>query len=697
MMLVSFRIAPVLSVVFLSTIFFSGARLSLADDGPAVETGQDEPTTKIKCRITDSDGKAIAGARIEVLKWTGKYERINAVGTTDQRGMLELEFPHSDDYFYVLFSADGFASSMRDLQANSGETQEIEFRLSRPVSPWLIVTADDKPLSGAEVSSISFLDANDSQVYLSKGKVEKLGFKLSTSDSSGRLDLPVLPAGSKVDVTVVHPERRTVKRTELIAAEKQLATIDMKNGVPVTLHFSSHSASKQQLEGKKVSVSLSASTGSSMKPSSMRHDFTIRDGRIRFTAFPVEFSSLRLSMDEYIATPNLMNLSEIPTPELDLSDAQPASFDIRLRSKVKAYGRVVDANGDGVANAWVTSEIANEPGDKAGEAGESDESIEEYLRNWSSAGNAETDRDGNYQIDVAQGSVRLEVIREGYFSSPAETETIIAKPHDNHLPDLSVFEVPVLRGTVVDSAGQPVGGAIVRMRHTGRGDANPLCESAADGTFEFKMSRIPYKYNDRGLETDVSVVAIDPKSNRGGIANVNVLDESSTFQISIELAEKSPEWALNVIRPDRRNTGNADQKTAASLAAQFPKGVAGNQTPDLSEGTWLNTDASSLKDFRGQFVLLDFLVHRLRAVQARRAHNQVVAREVFRPRFLGRQRSSCRPIGGGGAEVRERKWHGLSDRGRYTGRRHHQAIQASWHLFLPGVFIAGPGWEDCLQ
>jgi thiol-disulfide isomerase/thioredoxin len=34
--------------------------------------------------------------------------------------------------------------------------------------------------------------------------------------------------------------------------------------------------------------------------------------------------------------------------------------------------------------------------------------------------------------------------------------------------------------------------------------------------------------------------------------------------------------------------------------------MPGNAVPDLSEGTWLNTNAKSLQDFRGKYVLLDF-------------------------------------------------------------------------------------------
>ncbi len=40
--------------------------------------------------------------------------------------------------------------------------------------------------------------------------------------------------------------------------------------------------------------------------------------------------------------------------------------------------------------------------------------------------------------------------------------------------------------------------------------------------------------------------------------------------------------------------------------AAFPQGAPGQIPPDLTEGTWLNSQATSLKDFKGKYVLLDF-------------------------------------------------------------------------------------------
>ncbi len=39
---------------------------------------------------------------------------------------------------------------------------------------------------------------------------------------------------------------------------------------------------------------------------------------------------------------------------------------------------------------------------------------------------------------------------------------------------------------------------------------------------------------------------------------------------------------------------------------QYKDSVVGNPVPELASGTWLNTQARSLAELRGQFVMLDF-------------------------------------------------------------------------------------------
>lgn len=69
------------------------------------------------------------------------------------------------------------------------------------------------------------------------------------------------------------------------------------------------------------------------------------------------------------------------------------------------------------------------------------------------------------------------------------------------------------------------------MRHTGFGDADPVCESTEDGLFTLIPSRIPYSA-DLGLETNVSIVVMDAKTGKGGVAHVNLKDAAASESIS---------------------------------------------------------------------------------------------------------------------------------------------------------------------
>lgn len=601
-----------------------GSTCCLADEMGSMRVQDIASWATIHSRVVDGEGMAIADATIEVLKWTGSYDRLGAAAVSDAEGQADLTFPYSDDSFYLLFKAQGYASSMRSLQINEGETQHIEFQLSPAVRPWLQITADGQPLAGAEVSMIEFVDRNQSTVNLQQSNSQGLGFEFSKSDTAGRLELPAVPQGAALSIWVVHPERRTFKLEGLIATGGRLASAELKAGVPVTIKLSIALQDIAELEGLKAAIMMLPSTGGSSSETAVRHEFSIHDGLIRFTASAVDYDELRFQMDDYFSTPLLMNYADYPMPELNLTDGQPATLELKLRPKVTARGRVVDVQGKGIADAFVTSMIANnseqlsdsDTGElESGEADASEADASETppinpawatLDKWSLGGNGQTDSDGNFEIDLAAGAVELEVIREGYFCSPPTTETMLADPATEPLPELVLHPVPALNGRVLDATGQPVIGAIVRMRHIGRGVADPVGESSADGSFHLKLSRIPYANDGSGLQTDVSVVAIDPKSNRGGIANVDLTDASSTSEITITLAERSPDWALNVVQPVRPPVSEQVKEELAARLEQYSDGASGKVPPDLSQGTWLNTDARSLKDFRGKFVLLDF-------------------------------------------------------------------------------------------
>ena len=85
-------------------------------------------------------------------------------------------------------------------------------------------------------------------------------------------------------------------------------------------------------------------------------------------------------------------------------------------------------------------------------------------------------------------------------------------------------------------------------------------------------------------------------------------DPKATESIRVEIGERPAAWPLTALeRPvEDEKTRGAQKEAMAKQRKEFAKGLLGNTTPAMSEGTWLNTDAKSLEDFRGRYVLLDF-------------------------------------------------------------------------------------------
>ena len=187
-------------------------------------------------------------------------------------------------------------------------------------------------------------------------------------------------------------------------------------------------------------------------------------------------------------------------------------------------------------------------------------------------------------------------------------EFVVTPDANFTIPEIVLYPVPRLRGRIINEDGSSVAGAYVRMRHTGFGDADPVCESTDDGLFTLIPSRIPYS-DDLGLETNVSIVVMDAKTGKGGVAQVNLKDAASCESISVQLGPRSASWMIDVVKiygSDNIKEKEALQKYRESTLKEFSLGAPGMQVPSMREGTWLNTDAKSLEDFRGKFVLLDF-------------------------------------------------------------------------------------------
>ena len=169
-----------------ATLLVLASFVLVAQDAFAQKDEAKHSKSTLRFSVTNTSNAPIGDVEIEVLKWTGKLECFGALGKTDSEGKATIEVPYSEDYFYIKFLCNGYASGQRALQLSRGESQ-IDFKLSRPVQGWINLTADGKPLAVAEFSFFEITDANKSKSYLNKVIAETFGLKMNVSDAQGRL------------------------------------------------------------------------------------------------------------------------------------------------------------------------------------------------------------------------------------------------------------------------------------------------------------------------------------------------------------------------------------------------------------------------------------------------------------------------------------------------------------------------------
>lgn len=559
--------------------------------------------------VIDEQGVAIDGADVCVMEWTGKMEPYLPSKATNKDGCFFIGNLDTEKMFYLRVMADGFASSMQSLLSlTAGETRAIPFKLSRPASGWIdVVNPDGKPIEGARITTLQYSDSNKNDVYITPETADSVGFHFASSDANGRLALPPLPKNSKSSVTVFHPDWRVGKANDVVIVDGRMSSLSLTAGVRVECDLKQLEGDVEDLEGKTVRVKMYSHSRSKTNPTDFIATVPVRSNKISFSASPVEYSQLMLDMDSHILGPNLFNYPQSADVQLDLSSGQPKVFHFRAQRKVKVKGRLIDSHGEGVANAFVSCSIASTEATPWQSETRSKDRFA-VARQWTNAGGTESDSKGNYEVELAYGKARLEVIREGYFSDPVTLEFILTPDVNFTIPESVLYPVPKLRGRVINEDGSSVAGAYVRMRHTGFGDADPVFESTDDGLFTLIPSRIPYSV-DLGLQTNVSVVVMDAKTGMGGVAQVNLKDSASCESISVQLGPRSASWMFDVVKlykSDDIKAAETLQKYRETALKEFSLGAPGTQVPSLREGTWLNTDAKSLEDFRGKFVLLDF-------------------------------------------------------------------------------------------
>ena len=567
--------------------------------------------SSVTIEVVTLDGSPIKGARIEVLRWTGQWTPTQATFQTDASGHVVIGELRSAEHLNLLVRADGFAQTMQSLEFNAPEHRNLKLKLSRPAKCWLnVVTEDGRPIIGAELQRLDFTDTNGNKVIvIQKGQFNfetdpKSFTTLPTSQSNGRLNLPLIPEGSSITAWVIHKDWKLAKHQLRNVKSGSLLEVKLSRGVPVRIKLHSNSVSHEELEGQSLEVLLMPRSGGSSSVECVRHSFPILNSAVEFNAHPVEYSYLDFRLKDYFTSPDYQNRPMQPNSMLNFTEKVLAEFSVHALRKVKAKGQIVNANGHSIAGVSVTGYIAKHP------AAPNEKSMASSVK-WNIAGNAQSNHRGYYEIEVAAGKSAVGFFKPGFFSTPSQIEFDTAADGSTTIPNSVMRPIPILRGKVVSDEGKPIAAAIVRMRSIGVGDINPIVQTNELGEFELRLSRIPNApRGTSGHQTDVFVVAFDPNSNLAGRTAVDLKDQKST-DIKVTLEPQVPNWILKPLADQHISKVTPHQKVAfdngtKELAIKYPAGAPGQPIPSLKHGTWLNTNASSLSNFRGKFVLLDF-------------------------------------------------------------------------------------------
>lgn len=552
--------------------------------------------------VTDADAVPVEGASVEVRRWTNKWNAIDKLGRSNTKGEMKFDGLPPGEYLCVIVRKPGFAPLMQDFSPTSGIEQRITCKLLKPVESWIeIRSPDGKRVQGATIMRLDVESpSNQNTMCMGHEMFSLISAGDHVSDASGRLKLPPLPTGANVKIRVIHPDWTSKSSEELTLETGGLGTIVLGKGSHLAVEFAGDKETLDAIDGQKVAVSL-FSRFIKDKAGSVHHSFEVSDGQLKFTVPPGGYESIGFFVDGYIITPQLPSSATRFDYITFNRDEEKRKFVVRKTHKVK--GRVVTAEGQPVVGAYVDVNTENLYYDI--ETGE--RRVIEKIKT-ASTDYPTTDKDGYYTASVAKGKGNVQVIWSGYYSEPSQMDVVIGDQAT--LPDYVVKQMPRIKGRIVDSKHQPVDNAVVRFK-SNRNQEFAL--SRPDGTFEIDLEYFEYDRDLKKRQFDINLLAYNPATDEAKLVSVKVDDESEFENVLLRLEPQDSDWILKTLGNFQDMMADYSEQQRAEFQRRrdvnkdkFSGGSRGNGVPNMSEGTWLNTQASSLDDFRGKYVLLDF-------------------------------------------------------------------------------------------
>ncbi|MDZ4852366.1 MAG: TlpA disulfide reductase family protein [Pirellulaceae bacterium] len=477
-------------------------------------------------------------------------------------------------------------SSFVSLADIKPETEIAEFRFT---------DEQGLPIPGVQILSIETEQPNGERIVVRAGDKKNPGWSFSTSDAKGVIRLEEIPLRATVLLNVFHPDFLPPSQIKMIGGNAPV-TFELRRG-DTTLKLVLYDLKGKQLTNDDIPLEIYLRS----KPINFSlHRVWTTKGEFSFRILNAQYDNFRISSDEFVLTPQL---GGVPGDEalLDFSDGDSRTLVILARPKLKATGRVIRETGMIPENTKVSNDVENlsifpETGDVR---------VVSTNKRWFLK-ESEVDLNGDYEMDVVEGVNQVYLsAADGFYTVPFEQTLEVTHDSQNRIGDYELRPIPSLIGKVVDEARNPLRSMIVRTQTEYWFD-HVVTQTDQFGRFEIEVRFLPFDHVSHQLRTNLKLLAFDPSGLRAGTIEIDIFKQNArSFEnLEIKTSEHSIEWVSKQTRMSD-STMARFAKAIEPSREKFSQSV-GQSIPNLANGSWLNTSAKSLDDFRGKYVLLDF-------------------------------------------------------------------------------------------
>lgn len=566
-------------------------------------------TATISGTVVDGDGKPIGGATVSLFKDVTErprhYKQVREGVETDKSGrFLFVEVP--EGWYELMARQKGMAKAFRYVILEAGQDFDESLKMAPPVTGVVEVRdGEGKPLAGATLRELGVTSENGEFWLRRPQSWEAFDLEYPKSDAAGRLQLPPLPQGSAFEAIVHHPDWAPAKIKKGTAVVEQPIDVALKHGVELAITITPQKGASLPKKARLTLIHHLHDHASTIR----RYPISIDDaGKVRLTVAPGRYKMLHLEHANYVFKSYFEG--ELNKTFLEFPEDEPVlPFQFHVLPKLTVSGTVVnDATGDPVAGVFVQGMTSNhELREELSAERRSFVPVWGYI--YDGTGTDETDENGEYQIELPPGLARISLGRnslqsQGYFSEKEWLEFNIPGTGTVKAPNIHVRPMPKVEGLVQNEVGEPVSGAVVRLRGKLRFMLPVLTDD--EGRFELSPKWIPVDSETEERLPVQPLVAFHPYKRLMAQVEVNLADPQSLQQLALTL-KPEPTGALLDGFCDELDEWERNELSKELIAKRTKGSLQGKIAPPL-EGIWLNTPAgiTGLEDFRGKFVLLDF-------------------------------------------------------------------------------------------